>query len=231
MLAPIFSDPAFNQGFMDTQQKLREAIAKGSSAVSVSAISSAKSTVSTPDPSTFTPSSSESKSTKVSTSEATVKPDDKESKQDSSNSQKEESPTSTKELNAQELRYISTLQEIDRRVRAHEQAHLNAAQGLAITRANYAYELGPDKKRYAVAGEVSIDTSEENEPEKTIDKGFRIIRAAFAPADPSPQDHAVAAHAEQMIIDAQADLMRESYAMNQQSDEEQNSGQMIDQQV
>ncbi len=70
------------------------------------------------------------------------------------------------------------------------------SQGIAISAVNYSYQVGPDDKRYAVADEIAIDTFKESESRKTIDKGCRVIRAALAPADPSPQDRSVVANAE-----------------------------------
>lgn len=161
------------------------------------------------------------------------------SSREKSDSSKESAKSETSgELTIDEKRELIQLQSIDRNVRAHEKAHLNAAQGIALSGADYSYQLGPDDKRYAVAGEVSIDTSKASGPEKTIDKGNQIIRAALAPANPSPQDLSVAANAEQIILEAQAELMRATYASNQQlkqaeaeAEENQNSGNAIDERV
>lgn len=101
---------------------------------------------------------------------------------------------------------IRKLEEIDRKVRAHEQAHIAAAAGLSVSSANFQYTQGPDGKKYAVGGEVSIDVSEGRTPEETIDKATRIRAAALAPADPSGQDRAVAAMATQMQAAAQVEL-------------------------
>jgi hypothetical protein len=110
----------------------------------------------------------------------------------------------------QEQRQIEKLKQVDRAVRAHEQAHLAAAGGLAVSAATYSYRLGPDGKDYAVAGEVSIDTSPGKTPAETISKARRIEAAALAPADPSSQDQAVASRAEQMAMKAQQELALES---------------------
>jgi hypothetical protein len=85
----------------------------------------------------------------------------------------------------------------DREVRAHEQAH-KAVAGSYGGAISYKYERGPDGNRYAVGGEVSIDTSPESSPEATLAKARTIQRAANAPAEPSDQDRAVAAQAVQM---------------------------------
>jgi hypothetical protein len=57
-----------------------------------------------------------------------------------------------------EQQEISELQHRDKEVRAHESAH--AAVGGSTTGApSYSFETGPDGKRYAVDGEVSVDLS------------------------------------------------------------------------
>jgi len=107
---------------------------------------------------------------------------------------------------------IQRLRQTDQKVRAHEQAHLAAAAGLAMGGANLQTVRGPDGKQYAVAGEVSIDVSPASTPQQTLDKGRRIQAAALAPADPSAQDRAVAAAAAQMMIEAQAELNKQQEA-------------------
>ncbi|QID19784.1 hypothetical protein G3580_09275 [Nitrogeniibacter mangrovi] len=95
----------------------------------------------------------------------------------------------------------------DRRVRAHEAAHLAAAGGLAQGGANFQTERGPNGKLYAVAGEVSIDLSPGRTPEETLSRAEQVRRAALAPADPSAQDYRVAAQAAQMMAEAQRELI------------------------
>ena len=97
----------------------------------------------------------------------------------------------------------------DAQVRAHEAAHLSAGGGVVTGGANFSYERGSDGKMYAVAGEVPIDASEGNTPEATIQKARRIVAAAMAPADPSPQDYRVAATAMMMEVQARTEQMRE----------------------
>jgi len=112
------------------------------------------------------------------------------------------------ELSEEEKKEVEELKEIDRKVRQHEMAHLAAAQGIAISGANFEYKRGPDGVNYAVGGDVKIDVSKEEDPEKTIEKAQRIVAAAMAPADPSPQDRSVAAKARQMEAQARAELAR-----------------------
>jgi len=120
------------------------------------------------------------------------------------------SPTNTQKLSESDSRAIAELKTIDRGVRTHEAAHIAAAGGLVRGGANFSYTQGPDGQRYAVGGEVSIDTSpERDDPEATILKAQRIQAAALAPAQPSDTDRAVAASAAQMAIAARAELAAE----------------------
>ncbi len=114
--------------------------------------------------------------------------------------------SATKQQQEQELKLVSELAARDREVRAHEQAH--AAVGGAFAGApTYTFERGPDGVSYAVGGEVSISTSGvPGNPEATIRKADLVRRAALAPVQPSAQDHAVAAQAAQMKIQAQIEL-------------------------
>ena len=101
---------------------------------------------------------------------------------------------------------IAELASRDREVRAHEQAH--AAVGGAYAGApTYTYSRGPDGKRYAIGGEVSIDSSPiPNDPEATLRKMELVQRAALAPAEPSAQDRRVAAQAAAQATQARAEL-------------------------
>ncbi|RCK73176.1 MAG: SrpA-related protein [Anaerolineae bacterium] len=129
----------------------------------------------------------------------------------------DQNPFGQKELSEQDKRAIARLKENDRKVRAHEEAHIRAGGNLIRSRAQYSYEMGPDKKLYAVSGEVSIDTSPvEGDPEATIRKAARIKAAALAPADPSPQDRAVAAEADVMAMRARLELARQTSAQKEE---------------
>lgn len=113
------------------------------------------------------------------------------------------------ELSEEEKQQVQELKEIDRKVRQHEMAHLAAAQGIAVSGASFEYKQGPDGVNYAVGGEVSINASKERDPEATIDKARRIVAAALAPSDPSPQDRSVAAKARSMEAAARAEMAKE----------------------
>jgi len=133
-------------------------------------------------------------------------------------------------LSAQQLSDLRRLQAIDKRVRAHEQAHVNAAAGLIRRGASFTTKQGVDGQQYAVAGEVSIDTSSiAGDPQATIFKARQIQRAAQAPVDPSAQDRSVAASAYALeqraivelrnlrLLEAQSSEARDEQAVDEQA--------------
>ncbi len=112
-------------------------------------------------------------------------------------------------LSDEEQAVVAELQQTDREVRAHEQAHLAAAGGLARG-VSFTFVTGPDGQQYAVGGEVSIDSSPvSGNPERAIQKAQQIRAAANAPANPSGQDRAVAAQASAMEQAARQELAAE----------------------
>lgn len=113
------------------------------------------------------------------------------------------------ELSEEDLQLVRELSARDREVRAHEQAHLAAAGPYATGGPSFTYQTGPDGQRYAVGGEVGIDTSPvAGDPQATLNKARTIMAAAGAPVEPSSQDRAVAAAAAAMAAQAQAELTR-----------------------
>jgi len=110
------------------------------------------------------------------------------------------------ELSKEDQQKINELKKRDQEVKAHEQAHIAAGGAYVQGGAQLTYEKGPDGRRYAVGGEVSISTSKARTPEETITKAQVIRRAALAPADPSPQDRRVAAQASAMETSARREL-------------------------
>lgn len=113
---------------------------------------------------------------------------------------------------AQELehdRVVGELKKRDQEVRSHESAH--ASVGGAFTGSpSFTYEQGPDGKRYAVGGEVSVDLSTiKGDPRATIAKMQKVHAAALAPVHPSIQDTRVASTATQLILQAQTELLSE----------------------
>ena len=111
---------------------------------------------------------------------------------------------------AAEARQIAQLQQIDQQVRQHERAHIAAGGNLVLGAPTFQYVTGPNGRRYAVGGEVRIDTSPvEGDPEATLLKAQQIRRAALAPATPSAQDRSVAAKASSLESQARQELLRE----------------------
>lgn len=118
-------------------------------------------------------------------------------------------------LNSEEQAVIADLRARDQEVRAHEAAHARVGGEFAGA-PSFTFETGPDGRLYAVAGEVSIDTSPvPGDPEASIEKLETVIRAALAPAEPSSQDLAVAAQARARLAEARAE------ARSQASEEQQ----------
>jgi hypothetical protein len=94
----------------------------------------------------------------------------------------------------------------DREVRRHEQAHARAG-GAQAGSPSFTYRTGPDGKRYAVGGEVPIDTAPvPDDPAATIAKMEIVKAAALAPAVPSMPDRRIAAQAESIRLAALAEL-------------------------
>lgn len=127
------------------------------------------------------------------------------------NTSSQQNASTTDSFSDEVQQVINQLKARDAEVRAHEQAHLAAAGGLATGGASYVYQTGPDGKRYAVGGEVGIDTSPvAGDPEATMQKAQAIRRAALAPAEPSSQDMRVASAATQMEAQARVELAQQT---------------------
>ncbi len=127
---------------------------------------------------------------------------------DSTSNFKKESQDSTSELTEEERRRIEVLKKTDTEVRSHEMAHIAAGGQYISSGARLKYERGPDGVSYAVAGEVSIDTSPvPGDPQATITKMQQVKSAALAPANPSSQDRKVAAYASSQAAQALTELM------------------------
>lgn len=141
------------------------------------------------------------------------------SSQGSSQEAEETSPETTSEdkqannseLSEAEEKIVNELQQRDAEVRAHERAH--AAVGGANTgNPSYTFNTGPDGKKYAVSGEVSVDLSTvSGDPKATITKMQQVHAAALAPAQPSTQDIKVAAAATRIIAEAQSEILASKF--------------------
>ncbi len=113
-------------------------------------------------------------------------------------------------LSDEDHKKVDALRERDREVRTHEQAHAAAGGSHIRGGITFEYETGPDGRRYAVGGEVSIDTSPvSGDPQKTILKAQQVRRAALAPAEPSAPDRQAAAAASRMEAEARQELIEE----------------------
>ncbi len=121
---------------------------------------------------------------------------------------------SNDELTEEEQKLVDELEQTDREVRSHEQAHKTIG-GPYAGAISYETTTGPDGKEYAVSGEVQIDASPiSGNPEATIRKLDIVIRAALAPAEPSSQDFAVARAAQAARQIAQQELAQQREAEN-----------------
>lgn len=118
----------------------------------------------------------------------------------------EEKKSDTQELSEDEKKSVDELKKRDQEVRTHEQQHIAAGGPYVKGGASYSYQSGPDGKRYAVGGEVNIDTSPvSGDPDATISKMQTVRAAALAPAEPSGQDRSVASQASSAINAAHAE--------------------------
>lgn len=121
------------------------------------------------------------------------------------------------ELTKEEEEEVRRLRARDVEVRNHENAHKAAAGRHARGGPKYEFERGPDGRRYAVGGEVSIDTSPvANDPDATILKMQQVRRAALAPAEPSSQDRKVASEASR--TEAQARVEKREAQQSESAD-------------
>lgn len=133
----------------------------------------------------------------------------------------EKADKSADNLSEEEKEQVEELKKRDAEVKTHEQAHMAAGGSYVKGGASYEYEAGPDGVRYAVGGEVQIDSSPvKGDPQATIAKARTIVAAALAPAEPSGQDRAVAAQANKMMAQAQAELMQKNSGGKTETDSE-----------
>ncbi len=128
-------------------------------------------------------------------------------------------------LTEDEQRQVEELKQRDAEVRAHEQAHMSASAGLVQGGASFSYDNGPDGKRYAVAGEVSIDASKvPDDPQANLAKAQKIRRAALAPSEPSSTDRSVAASASRMEAEARLEMNEQTREQQSGDEKESESG-------
>lgn len=109
------------------------------------------------------------------------------------------------ENNPEAQSQIQQLVITEKKVIAHEQAHMSAG-GEFTGSANYSYTVGPDGKRYITGGEVSISTPSVDNPEEKLRILERVRQAALAPAEPSSQDMSVASSASSQMGKVRAEI-------------------------
>lgn len=114
---------------------------------------------------------------------------------------------------------VRELENIQREVIAHEQAH-KAAAGELGGGISYTYTEGPDGKSYITGGEVPIKLKQGSTPEETLRNMQKVQAAANAPADPSGQDRQVAAKAAAMAAKAQSEIIREDISESEKESSE-----------
>ncbi len=139
-----------------------------------------------------------------------------ESSEESKNNPQQQDTKST-QLTADERAQVNKLQAIDSKVRAHEAAHQSGAA--ASGGASFTYTRGPDGVMYAVGGEVPVRISTGGTPQASIANLQGVIATALAPADPSPQDIAVASKARVLMMKAQQEFAQEIQEKISQSNE------------
>jgi hypothetical protein len=149
-----------------------------------------------------------SENTPVNSGEEASKATDKTSLTETEKADKDQSGDEKENLSEEDSKKVEKLKQRDLEVKAHEQAHV-AAGGSYVTRgAHYTFETGPDGRKYAVGGEVSIDTSEiPDDPQATAAKMRKVKQAALAPVEPSSTDLAVAAEASRREMEALAEAL------------------------
>lgn len=129
--------------------------------------------------------------------------------EDGQRNKQQQDPKQQEQQQKQELQ-IKELVDRDQEVRTHEQAH-QAAGGQYASSPTYQFSMGPDGKRYATGGEVSIDIGTiPGDPEATIAKMQQVRAAALAPAEPSAQDLSVARSAAAKEAQARKAMMTSS---------------------
>ena len=113
------------------------------------------------------------------------------------------------ELSEEEEAQVRELEQTQREVIAHENAH-KAAAGEFGGSISYTYTEGPDGKSYITGGEVPINFKEGSTPEETLQNMQQVQAAANAPADPSGQDMKVAAKAAAKAMQARQEISSEN---------------------
>jgi len=139
-----------------------------------------------------------------------IKDSNEDDKKEQEIHEKEQKEKKEEEQKQQDDKIIQKLAKRDREVKQHEQQHVAAAGSYIKSGPTYSYQVGPDGKRYAVGGQVSIDTSPiPNDSAATIRKAQIVKASALAPANPSAADYSVAVSAAKMEESARIHLREE----------------------
>lgn len=145
--------------------------------------------------------------------------------EDKTNTSSDPSDTGNTQLSDHELKILSELKKADAEVRSHEMAHIAAGGQYVTSGAKLEFRKGPDGQNYAVAGEVSINSSPiPGDPRATAEKMRQIQQAALAPASPSSQDRKVASRASALAAKALSELMIQQVKERTAGNEEQALG-------
>lgn len=155
------------------------------------------------------------------------KTDDAEQPQDTNQTKSKSEPT--EKLSPEQQQVVAELKARDAEVRAHEQAHIAAAAGLRTSAPTFDYQEGPDGKKYAIGGEVSISFTKGGDPEEDIQNAETMKAAALAPVEPSGQDLSVARNADEIIQEARQRLaeQKEQESKAEENNDSSNSVELV----
>ena len=127
--------------------------------------------------------------------------------------------SSKNDLTPEEKQKIKEMESRDKEVKAHEQAHKAASQGINSSSPSYETKKGPDGKDYIVSGEVKISFTPTEDNEANLEKAKTLRNAALAPAEPSSQDLKVAQDATRMIFEYSQKIQNEKTKEAEKSDQ------------
>jgi hypothetical protein len=118
------------------------------------------------------------------------------------------SPTNVNGLTSREEMLVLDLRREDQEVRAHELAHYYTGRP-HTSEPQFWLVVGPDGKRYAVAGHVQFDFAPiPGDAEATVRKYEQLRRAALAPRVPSPFDYKVAGELDRAMARLKSEARR-----------------------
>gem|GEM_PF-5594133 len=104
---------------------------------------------------------------------------------------------------------VAKLQQQDREIRQHEQAHLAAIGRIPTSGPIYRLAKGPDGRLYVIGGRVNFLMPPAQSAQEKLELARQLRKMALAPAQPSAKDRSVAAQAAQQINQARRELAAE----------------------